>query len=315
MKDRVSNHPGQYTLTDSDGTKTVTLVRDDDPVVPGTPLNKATLLSDDAMTALGLTNPDATPSDALIALSKLALWDNVTYYVNSSTGSASNDGLTSSTPLDTINRALGKIPKNLNGYTATIILSNGYSNPTEQVTAANFHGGQITLQIGTGSARIGSLSFTRCDYVEIVNTAGSTAVLTLGMSGATNIVYVNNATVRFSNAQTLVTTYDQYGVHVIGGGVLTVLGAIGVRPSTSASSAVSGTYGVTAETLGRVYISSSATTNYPNIRYNQYGLRVVSGGMITYNTANVTLSNNTTNLNTNSGGRIYADAQTSVPNY
>ena len=315
MKDRVSNHPGQYTLTDSDGTKTVTLVRDDDPVVPGTPLNKATLLSDDAMSALGLTNPDATPSDALIVLSKMALLASVTYYVNSSTGSASNDGLTPSTPLDNINRALGKIPKNLNGKTATIVLSNNYSNATEQVSISNFYGGAITLQLGTGSARIGSISVTRCAYVEIANQTGSTAPLTMGMSGATNIITVTDAVVRFSNAETRVTTFDTYGVRVVNGGVLTVTGAIGVRPSTSASAAVSGTYGVVAETCGRIYISSTACASYPNIRYCQFGFRALTGGVIAYNTTNVTLSSNTTDLTGVYGGRIYADTQTSLPNY
>lgn len=40
--DRVPTKPGQYIMTDSNGTeKTVTLVRDDHPTVEGTPINKA----------------------------------------------------------------------------------------------------------------------------------------------------------------------------------------------------------------------------------------------------------------------------------
>ena len=59
MQNRIPTYPGRVTLTPVAGqTNTYDLVRADQPTQDGTPLNKATLLSDDAVTALtdaGLT--------------------------------------------------------------------------------------------------------------------------------------------------------------------------------------------------------------------------------------------------------------------
>lgn len=69
MKDRVPKYPGRVKITHADGTSEyVTLERADEPVSgnEGTPLNKATLLSDDTAAMLGFTsNEDPTVNDAL----------------------------------------------------------------------------------------------------------------------------------------------------------------------------------------------------------------------------------------------------------
>lgn len=67
MKDRVSNYPGRMKLTHSDGTvEYVTIERADEPVEEGTPLNKASLLSDDTANMLGFQADDnPTVNDAL----------------------------------------------------------------------------------------------------------------------------------------------------------------------------------------------------------------------------------------------------------
>ena len=76
MKDRVPKYPGRVKITHADGTSEyVTLERADEPVSgnEGTPLNKATLLSDDTAAMLGFTsNEDPTVNDALQQLSKAA---------------------------------------------------------------------------------------------------------------------------------------------------------------------------------------------------------------------------------------------------
>ena len=44
FEDRVSKYPGRWTMTKSDGTsEIVTLVRNDEPIKEGTPINAATL--------------------------------------------------------------------------------------------------------------------------------------------------------------------------------------------------------------------------------------------------------------------------------
>lgn len=68
MKDRVPKYPGRVKITHADGTSEyVTLERADEPVSgnEGTPLNKATLLSDDTAAELKLTGDDPTVDDAL----------------------------------------------------------------------------------------------------------------------------------------------------------------------------------------------------------------------------------------------------------
>ncbi len=69
MKDRVPKYPGRVKITRSDGTSEyATIERADEPVSgnEGTPLNKATLLSDDTAAMLGFTtSDDPTVDDAL----------------------------------------------------------------------------------------------------------------------------------------------------------------------------------------------------------------------------------------------------------
>lgn len=77
MTDRIPGAPGQYTMTVSadEAQKlltgeavTVTLVRNDQPLVEGTPYNKASVLPDDLATILCPNVADPTPADALRGL-------------------------------------------------------------------------------------------------------------------------------------------------------------------------------------------------------------------------------------------------------
>lgn len=75
MKDRVPKYPGRVKITHADGTSEyVTLERADEPVSgnEGTPLNKATLLSDDTAAMLGFsTDDDPTVNEALATIHKM----------------------------------------------------------------------------------------------------------------------------------------------------------------------------------------------------------------------------------------------------
>lgn len=79
MTDRVPGAPGQYTMTvsASEAQKiltgepvTVTLTRDDQPLVEGTPYNKAAVLPDDLAARICPNVTDPTPADAMNGLSK-----------------------------------------------------------------------------------------------------------------------------------------------------------------------------------------------------------------------------------------------------
>ena len=74
MEDRISTYPGRIKLTAVTGeADTYDLTRADSPTVVGTPLNKATFLTDttaDAIEALGVTEP-TLPDEALNAIASL----------------------------------------------------------------------------------------------------------------------------------------------------------------------------------------------------------------------------------------------------
>lgn len=65
MKDRTPKYPGRVKLTPVSGMDNVfDLVRADDPIEPGTPINKKTLLTDETAYLLELKTEDPTPDDA-----------------------------------------------------------------------------------------------------------------------------------------------------------------------------------------------------------------------------------------------------------
>ena len=69
MKDRIPTKPGRVKLTPSgDGENYYILERADEPSETGTPLNKASLLSDATAALMGLTGADPTVNDALASV-------------------------------------------------------------------------------------------------------------------------------------------------------------------------------------------------------------------------------------------------------
>lgn len=79
MTDRIPGAPGQYKMTveASEAQKiltgeavTVTLTRDDQPLVEGTPYNKQSVLPDELASRICPNVPDPTPADALNGISK-----------------------------------------------------------------------------------------------------------------------------------------------------------------------------------------------------------------------------------------------------
>lgn len=74
MKDRIPKYPGRVKLNPVPGqANTFDLVRADEPTEPGTPLNKASLLSDSTATALGL-GANATPDEAFRNIADKLTW-------------------------------------------------------------------------------------------------------------------------------------------------------------------------------------------------------------------------------------------------
>ena len=80
MFDRIPENPGRVKITPENGGVAyyATMERADNPVQVGTPLNKATLLTDETAALLGL-NADAVPDDAFDALSHRAQFASGSY--------------------------------------------------------------------------------------------------------------------------------------------------------------------------------------------------------------------------------------------
>lgn len=120
VEDRVSTYPGRVKMTPVSGqTNVYDMVRADDPVQEGTPLNKA-LLDQKAYT----------------------LTRDVTVYVSLSGDDASGDG-SSAAPFASIQAAVNALPKCLGGYTARIDITAGTYN--ERVTVDGFYGGDLII--------------------------------------------------------------------------------------------------------------------------------------------------------------------------
>ena len=228
--DRVPTYPNRIKLIKSNGTSEyVTWERADEPVVEGTPINKA--LFDSIAQDVGLN----------VARS---------VYVSGSGSDSLGDG-TSANPFATITKALDSLPKNLNGFDANINIVAGTYN--ENVVVSGFFGGNVIL---TGAAN--SSITIRSLAVEKNASCHISSNISLGISGSAGsagIVVQQGNLLSFAK-NVFVTAIQNVGVYVARGG-FAMFGNLGVSNSTGI--AVQATSGAT------VYIDSLLGTNNSGI--------------------------------------------------
>lgn len=268
--DRVPTYPNRIKVTKSDGTSEyVTWERADEPTVEGTPINKA--LFDSIVEDIGLNA-------------------NTTLYVSTAGSDSLGDG-SAANPYATIMKAIGALPKNLNGYTATINIAAGTYN--ENVGISSTYGGIIILSGAAGAAvQINSLQVVHGANVQVANINLSIS----GMIGGNAIVVTNAVLMCFSPVSTIGTVSNGVYVNQNGYALFTELT---VNNTTHAC--------IYALNASRVFtININASNNTGN------GMLAVYGAMITYNTATIAA---TVAYSTQAGGRIYSGAQTSIPKY
>ena len=262
--DRVATHPGRVQLTPVQGqTNIYDMERADEPTVAGTPVNAANL---NAMQK------------------NIGLDANMTVYVAVSGSDATGNG-SSTSPYQTITKALSTIPKNLNGYDAMVYVSSGTYN--ENVIIDNFSGGRLVLSGASGTLlQINTLTIMNC-YVQI-NDNLVFSVANLTCSRGCRLLANGEIRVR-SDA-----TYGVYASNISS----VFLYKLFVDGSTYAA--------VCVDQNSRIFITHLGGSGNINI-----GL-LAAGGTILYNSSMLSASIATS---TNSGGRIYAGSQTSIPNY
>ena len=140
--DRIPTYPGRVTLTPVSGqTNTYDLVRADQPVEEGTPINKA-LFDQKAYT----------------------LTANVTVYVSPTGSDLTGDG-TSTKPFATIQAAVDSLPKWLDGYTATISIAAG--TYPGRVVMSGFQGGIVEIGVAGRSVTVNGLQISCCSAVRV----------------------------------------------------------------------------------------------------------------------------------------------------
>ena len=171
--DRIPTYPGRVKLIPVSGqADTYDLIRADQPITEGTPINKA-----------------------LFDQKAYCLTGNVTVYVSTNGSDQIGDG-TSAAPYATIQKAVNSIPKWLDGYTATIDIADGTYEG--RVTIEGFHGGTLVLGIAGRTVTVRGISVTASSLVKInvsnivraSNVVGSLLVVSGG-----SVVQVSN---RFS---------------------------------------------------------------------------------------------------------------------
>lgn len=261
--DRVPTYPGRIKFTKEDGTVVYgTWERADSPTVEGTPLNAENL---NAMQEGG------------------GLSAAVTYYVSSTGSDTTGDG-TESKPYATVTKALAVLPKNLNGFNATIYVASGTYN--DSIEIRNFVGGTIILR-GTGS----SATFYNMEIVDsFVEILGLT--LTFDRTGTNNVgLYLLGGRLRSYNDINLTTTSTAIKAEV---GAQLFMGTATVQFSGAAYGALAsqGAHCVFGTVAGTAYTVLSAET----------------GSIIAYN--NLTATASVATSETSSGGRIYSGSQT-----
>lgn len=269
--DRVPTFPNRIKITREDGTSEyVTWERADEPTVVGTPINKA--LFDSIAADMGLSS-------------------NITIYVSNAGSDTLGNG-TATNKYATIQKALNSLPRNLNGYDATINIAAGTYN--EDVYVSRTFGGAINFD-GTAGAAVNIRSL-RVVYGAIVQVQN----INLNVTGSFNDNAVSITEANLTCISSINITGGANNGLVVGRN-----GFFCAYENLVINNTVNTAINVTnhSHVYGNTISGTTASGTF---------LRSVNGSLISYNTFNGSAP---TNFVTSAGGRIYTGAQTAAPNY
>ena len=198
--DRIPTYPGRVKLTPVSGqTNTYDLVRADQPIEEGTPINKA-LFDQKAYT----------------------LTENVILYV-STTGNDTTGNGTSSAPFATIQKAIDSLPKWLDGHMASIDIKEGTYN--EILELDGFQGGILSIgnpgrAITVRGVVVSTSNIVRLDFNITGNSLLSNAALTVRNGSIVDIggeMVIDSASLGLpgiwaDSGSMVITGYDLFGL-------------------------------------------------------------------------------------------------------
>lgn len=220
----------------------------------------------------------------------IGLTSNVTLYVSEAGSDALGDG-TAANPYATITKAIDSLPRNLNGYNAGINITAG--NYAEDVNIHSFSGGNIDL-IGVAGASV-SLRSLRVAFGSMVRVEN----IELSLTGSVNdyALGVTNASLACSSPVKIMGSAPN--------GVYLNMSALCYFASLNINN--------TTENAFRATNNSSAhVEEFSGGNNTGVGIRSIGGSKVTFNTNTLAATIASSAL---SGGRIYGNAQTQIPNY
>ena len=194
---------------------------------------------------------------------------NKTVYVATTGNDTTGDG-TSGKPYKTIAKGLSVIPKNLNGFDATLYIAGG--TYAENVTIKGFNGGELTIML-QGNVTINSLTVSTAQWV-LFNYASVSTTLTITNTTAYPIIISYSSFVRFnSTINVVINTATNYpGIYCHSLSQLSIDGTATVNNAK---------YGV------RLLINSSVSINKFAGTGNDIGIQAESGSIISYGTKTI----------------------------
>lgn len=264
--DRVPTRANRVLVTPENGGTPyyATITRADEPSVVGTPVNAANLNA--MQDGIGLSA-------------------NKNIYVATTGSDVAGTG-SQANPYATINYALSTIPKNLNGFTATIHVAAG--TYADAVFVRDFGNGMIRFSGTAGAVVIvPGLTFTNTEYAEINN-------ITFSVSNSNFYAYSSSVRIESPFAANAGT----YGVYANHGSCLIFLNTVTVTGATDSA--------ITATNCSSVYVEDLAGDN-------SIAFVASRGAICSFNTNGSTSSR--AKYFVEKGGRVYSGAQTSLPNY
>ena len=268
--DRVPTKPGRIKITQEEGSSAWygVMERADEPSVVGTPVNAANLNSMQKNAGL----------DA-----------NITVYVAVSGSDRTGNG-SSTAPYQTITKALSTIPKNLNGYQATINIASG--TYAEVLSIVGFTGGTLNFT-GVEGEVVSFINMTVRNSDDVVFSN-----LNYSLVGANNVTYGVHLT---GSQVRVLSSFNVSNANTTG--VYALLGSTFYLMNLNVSNVGEG---IGASNGARIIVGNVSGSAI------ERGIRAVGGGIVAYSNSSLSAP---VMFATSGGGRIFSGAQTNIPNY
>ena len=246
--DRIPTYPGRVRLTPVSGSAdTYDLVRADQAIQEGTPLNKK-----------------------LFDQKAYCLTEDVTVYVATTGSDLTGDG-TAAAPYATIQKALDSLPKWLDGYHAIVDVAAGTYN--ERLNIDGFLGGRLTIGVAGRAVTVRGISVWSSSFVRIniptVSYSASFSGSLIYLGAGSDVAVISSMVLSGANASTI-------GVGLEQGSTFTVPAGVSITVDSTTYAGVHANTGARAN-LYRIAGSGNAAA----------ALRADNGGVITYGTRTI----------------------------